>query len=254
MLEEKLQEVLMQLREAERDFKEKYRIVREWFQGHTENLAERVEDLTFLCELPSEERMLLTYPVIGNWVLKQMEQFQPQTEYQRKVYDLMRKVVSEGRFKNPHMESAYANPVNFTRMEDELLSTMLSNPEESMALHKFISQIGDVVSEMVYSGKLPRKETYTTDLGHGLVAHVQHLTYYVAAPLERLVRRGGTKPLHLTIMVVDDENPDEWYQRLLSVGFQEIKGQQGAFYDAETALKALEQGRYDVILNDYRTW
>ena len=101
MLEEKLQEVLTQLRAEESGFKGRYEIVRKWFQSHNENLAERVEELAFLCELPDKERRLVTYPVIGNWVLKQMEQFQPQTEHQRKVYELLRNVVSEGRFNNP---------------------------------------------------------------------------------------------------------------------------------------------------------
>ena len=148
------------------------------------------------------------------------------------------------------MESSYDNPINFTRMEDELFSNMLFNPDESMALHKFMEQIGKVVPDLVYNNKLPIKATYTIDLGHGLVAPVQHLTYLVAMPFERLVDWKGTKKLDLTIMVVDDEHPEEWYQRILSVGFKEISGQQGTFCDAETALKALEHGRYDVILTD----
>ncbi len=250
MLEEKLQPVLTELRAEERDFKGRHDVVSRWFRKHPNNLADSVEDLTFLCELPTEDRYVLTYPVIGNWVLEQMQAFEPQTEHQRKVYEMMRTVIAESRFNNQHMQKVYDNPVVFTRMKDELLATMLSNPEESMPVHKFMCEIADGVSKLVYGRKLPSKETYTTDLGHGLFSPVQGLTYFVARPFERLVEDNIAGAIGLTIMVVDDEHPEEWYHRLLSVGFEERNGQHGMFYDCETALEALERGQYDVILTD----
>jgi hypothetical protein len=250
MLEEKLQPVLTELRAEERDFNGRYDIARSWFREHTGNLANSVEDLTFLCELPNKDRYVLTYPVIGNWVLEQMQAFESQTEHQRKVYEMMRNVVAESRFNNHHMQRVYDDPVSFTRMKDELLATMLSNPEESMPVHKFMCGIADRVERLVCDGKLPYKETYTTDLGHGLLSPVKGLTYFIVRPFERLVDKNMAGPIGLTIMVVDDEHPEEWYHRLLSVGFEEREGQQGMFYDCETALEALERGHYDVILTD----
>lgn len=203
-----------------------------------------------MCELPNEDRYVLTYPVVGNWVLEQMQAFEPQTEHQQKVYEMMRNVVAESRFNNHHMQRAYEDPVAFTRMKDELLATMLSNPEESMPVHKFMCWIEDKVGRLVSDGKLLHKETYTTDLGHGLFSPVKGLTYFVARPFERLVNDNRAGPIGLSIMVVDDEHPEEWHHRLLSVGFEEREDQKGMFYDCETALEALERGQYDVILTD----
>lgn len=250
MLEEKLRPVLRELRAEERERKANYEIVRNWFQVHVENLAESVEDLTFLCELPDEERTFLTYPVIGNWVIEHMKRFEPQSEHQRRVYELMRRVVSEKRFNNHHMQELYDNPVTFTRMVDELLATMLSDPNESMPVHNFMYGISNEVRDLVHGHKLPRKDSYTTDLGHGLFSPVHSLTYFVSSTFKWLVEQNRAGPIGLTIMVVDDEHPEEWYHRLIAVGFEEREGQQGMFHDCETALVALERGHYDVILTD----
>ena len=51
-------------------------------------------------------------------------------------------------------------------------------------------------------------------------------------------------------MIVDDQSAQEWYERMISVGFKDIPGQQGFFPDCESALEALETGHYDVILTD----
>ncbi len=252
MLEEKLEPVLRALRGAE-DFKGRYDISRNWFQEHEENLAEGLGDLSFLCKLPSEERRALTYPVIGNWVLEQMQAFEPQTEHQGKVYAMMMKLVSESRFNNHHMQNVYEDPVAFTRMEDELLATMLSNPEESMPIHRFMCQIAAGVSEEIGKVLYRRnwhEEGYAIDLGHGICSPVNSLSCYIGSPFERLVKENRAGPIGLTIMVVDDEHPEEWYHRLLAVGFEKRGGQEGVFYDCETALEALRKGHYDVILTD----
>src|SRR3989344_2422691 len=250
MLEEKLRPVLTELRAEARDLKGRYDIARNWFQEHAENLAESVEDLTFLCELPDEERTVLTYPVIGNWVLEQMKRFEPKTEHQRRVYELMRGVVSGKRFNNHHMRGLYDNPFAFTGRVDELLAAMLSNPEESMPVHKFMCGISEEVCNLVYNQKLPQKSSYTADLGHGLFSPVDSLTHFVGEPFVVLVKSNRAGSIGLTIMVVDDEHPEEWYHRLLAAGFEEKEGQQGMFRDCETALEALERGHYDVILTD----
>lgn len=250
MLEERLQGILTELRKEERDGKSRYEVVRAWFNKNQENLAEGVEDLAFLCELPDQERKVLTYPVIGNWVLQQLNTFVPQTAHQRKVYEMIKTVVAETRFNNPHLQQFYPDPVAFTRMKDDLLATMLANPAESMPVHQFMCDI--LHQEGMKAYKLSKKPgvEYSSDFGHGIFAPLQGLTYYVARSFERLVEWGRAESLGLTIMVVDDERPEEWYGRLLAVGFEERAGQPGMFYDCESALEALTTGHYDVILTD----
>jgi CheY-like chemotaxis protein len=96
---------------------------------------------------------------------------------------------------------------------------------------------------------LPRKETYTTDLGHGLdgpAGSFEYITWHTRA----LMESNKAEPLDATIMIVDDQMPEAWYQRMIYVGFKDIPKQQGFFYDCESALVALEHGKYDIILTD----
>ncbi|MBI2546969.1 MAG: response regulator [Candidatus Aenigmarchaeota archaeon] len=246
MLEEKLQPVLSRLREKQMEKKDSYEIVKGWFQDHEENLAESLADIAFVCELPHQERGLLTYPVVGNWVLQEMGQFSPQRGKQTQVYPLLRRLVVEHRFNNHHTGSLYDKPEEYNRMWDELNGLMLSAPEDSMPLHKLMKEIRTRAGQTIHD--LPRKNTYTVDLGHGLMSPFDSfafLTFYFGATVEV----GQAKPMDLTIMVVDDQHPEEWYRRMTAVGFKEPDGQ-GAFYDCESALKALENGHYDVILTD----
>ncbi len=247
MLEERLQPILYHLRERDRERKDNYKIVKDWFQQHEENLADSPTDMAFVCELPHSERSLLTYPVVGNWYLSEMRQFRSQTEHQSKVYTLIRRVVAEGRFKNHHMRSFYDNAEDYNRMFDELNSLMLSDPDKSTPLHQLMQEIMATASREINT--LPYKDTYTVDLGHGVISPLHSfafLTWY----FDTFVKRGQSKPLDLSIMVIDDEHPEEWYSRIMAVGFKEQEGQQGTFHDCESALKALEKGRYDVILTD----
>jgi CheY-like chemotaxis protein len=250
MLEEKLQHLLTELRAEEMTPKSRYDLVKTWFGNHAENLAETEEELVFLCELPYAERSVLTYPVMGNWVVDKMNGYQPQTEHQRNIFGMMKSFILENRFNNPHMEKYYDTPLTHTKMEDELTVAMLSNPEESMTLRRFLREISRGLGDLIYKRELPTSKPLETDLGHGLSAPVKHLTYYSSSTFENLVEDYKTGPVGLTIMVVDDESPEEWYRRLLAVGFEEKAGQPGMFYDCETALAALEKSDYDVILTD----
>lgn len=243
MLEEKLQPMLTQLREKALP-KEKYEITKSWFKEHEENLAENIEDLAFLCELPYEKRTFLTYPVIGNWVLHEIEQFKPKTKHQKEVYTILRELVLERRFNTPHTKEFYDEHANYTKTWDKLTSAMLSDPNDSMPLFELMKGI---TKKAKIINKLPQKDTYTTDLGHGLFSPIHHFTF-LTFYFEILVENKQTDPLDLTIMVIDDEHPKEWYDRLISVGFK--KSDKGFFYDCESALKALEKRNYDVILTD----
>jgi len=249
MLEEKLLPVRKQLKAAA-DFEGKYLIVKKLFQDNTQNMADGVKDLTHLCELPDEDRHILSYPIIGNWVLEQMNVFEPQSIHQQKVHDLMRTLVSETRLCNRYTRKIHHDPIAYTQIEDELIALMLRKPEESMPVHELMCSIASKVADVVSDGSLEHKDTFQTDLGHGLYAPLSHLSCFMASSFEILVKYNYAGPIGLTIMVVDDEIPDKWYNRLLSVGFEEIDGQQGYFYDCESALQAMQQERYDVILTD----
>jgi len=249
MLEERLNPVLTQLRTEERERKANFEIVRTWFREHEEKLADDLADMTFVCELPHPERSLLTYPVIGNWYLDKMGSFKPQTDHQQGVYNLLRNLALEKRFNDHHMKALYDGHEEYNRMWDELNSVMLSNPTESLPLHEMMRGIHREVARAVYDGDLPQKDNYTIDLGHGLAEpsnSFEFLTWYFGTIMER----GQAELLDLTIMVVDDQHPEAWYQRMVSVGFKHQEGQQGYFFDCESALEALGKGKYDVILTD----
>lgn len=246
MLNEKLQPVRSRL-DPQANRQANYQIVRDWFQGHEENLADDIEDLSFLCELPQPERTLLTYPVVGNWILQETRHFNPQTAYQESIHSLLRDLVAETRFKNPHMARLYDRGEEYNRQWDELNSCMLSNPDESNPLHELMEGIAGHANAAI--SELRHKETYTTDLGHGLMNPFDDfafLTWHFGVALEHR----NAQPLGLTLMLVDDAHPEMWYSRMISVGFKHEEGQQGFFYDCETALAALENGHYDVILTD----
>lgn len=247
-LSERLSPVLSQIR-ATTDRSEQSGIVRAWFNQHEEDLANDITDLTFLCTLPNAERTLLTYPVIGNWVLGRMASFVPQTDHQRTGFTLLRELVVEGRFVNSHWVSAPETKADFNKEEDELNSFLLKDPNDSMALYQMMHRISREMADAVMSGNLPKSDTYTSDLGHGLFAPTQNF-YFLTEALRHLVEMRRAEPLNCSIMVVDDQHPDEWYQRMISVGFKHVEGQQGYFSDCESALEALQTGHYDVVLTD----
>ncbi|MFA4820414.1 MAG: response regulator [Candidatus Aenigmatarchaeota archaeon] len=76
------------------------------------------------------------------------------------------------------------------------------------------------------------------------------MTYFVVAQFEWNLNNGVLDPLDKISMVVDDTEPEYWDGLLKLAGFQEIEGQPRYFRDGESALPALEKGRYDVILTD----
>jgi CheY-like chemotaxis protein len=246
-LSERLLPVLGQIR-ATTDRAEQFGIVRAWFNQHEGDLANDISDLTFLCTLPREERTLLTYPVIGNWVLGRMESFTPQTNHQRTGFAMLRELVVEGRFVNDHWRLEPKE--KFNKQVDEFNSFLLKDPDDSMTLNEMMRRISMEMGDAIMSGTLPTSDNYTSDLGHGLSAPVHHFYFLTSLYLPYLVEGHRTEPLDYSIMVVDDQHPDEWYQRMIAVGFRDVKGQQGYFPDCESALEALRAGHYDVILTD----
>ncbi len=247
MLEERLGPLLTQIRTTEQEHVQ-FEIVRAWFEGHEENLAESIADMAFVCELPNRERHLLTYPVMGNWYLDKMVRFEPQTEHQRDLFALLSNLVRERRFNNDHIDHLYSPHEEFNRKKDEFNSSMLGDFDAALPLCDMMRGINREISDEVYGERIPKRPR-KVDLGHGLAApsdSFNFLTYY----LDTIARYGRIKPLDLTIMVVDDQDPRGWYQRMISVGFKDVEGQQGYFFDGESALKSLRTGSYDVVLTD----
>lgn len=247
-LEQKLQPVLESI-QKEALPQDKYQTAQDWFEVHEENLAASATELFYLCRLPDEDRRLLTYPVIGNWFLDKISAFKATTPHQEQAYQALRQMVKETRFCNSHLERYYQDPYGYQRRLDEFNSLLLASPDESMPLHYLLENIGNKIAEAVYNQRLPRGENYSSDLGHGLVAPSREfcfLTWY----LNTLREKNLAQPLDKTIMIVDDEQAQNWYQRMIAVGFKDQSGQPGYFADCETALAALKKGHYDVILSD----
>ena len=232
--------------------KQRYNVAKAFFDEHTENMADSIEDMAYVCQLPNAQRRLVTYPVVGNWVLNEMGFFVPKTEHQRRVLPALRNIASETRFNNSHTEDFYGRRDEYNASWDELNGLMLSNPEESIDFHKFLLDITQRAStDMREVMQKPDfdEESYTIDLGHGLLSPFGHFDF-ITHGFENSVQQSNAAPLNLTVMVVDDEHPDAWYKRMISVGFAEREGQKGYFHDCESALAALEAGQYDVILTD----
>jgi len=249
MLLEKLTTILDQLGSEEKEIKADYELVRNWFRFHEENLAQDLDDLASVCKLPQRVRRLLTYPVVGNWFLDKMAIFNPQAGHQEQVYSLLRGLTVETRFNNNHMQLLYETPEEYNRRWDEMSALMLAQPTLSAPLHEMMQTISKEIGLAVYEGRIPKSDAYTIDLGHGLVGPAESfnfLTWHFGSLLEH----GETEPLDLTLMVVDDQKAQVWYERLIAVGFKDQADQQGFFPDCESALEALRRGHYDVILTD----
>ncbi|MDO8556202.1 MAG: hypothetical protein Q7R96_03445 [Nanoarchaeota archaeon] len=246
MLEEKLIPIRTQLRPKKK--KTNYKKVLDWFSEHQENLVEEFSELPFLCTLPHYERILLTYPVLGNFFLHQFRTFIPQTPYQQKACASLEQLAQEKRFNNPHMEQFYQKKETFNELFDACNGYLLTSPKELAPITRFLEQLAESYGKEIDKlfSIIPEKP-YTCDLGHGLIAPYEDftsLTWYAE------VIQKNSQPTNLTIMVVDDEHPEIWYNRLLAAGFKKRENQQGYFHDCETALEALRTGHYDVILSD----
>jgi CheY-like chemotaxis protein len=177
-----------------------------------------------------------------------MASFVPQTDHQRAGFTLLRGLVVEERFVNDHWNLEPKE--DFNKKEDEFNSFLLKDPDDSMVLDEMMRKISGEMDDAITNGNLPKLDTYTSDLGHGLLAPVYSFYFLTHLYLYNLVEMRSTEPLDYSIMVVDDQRPGEWYQRMISVGFKHIDGQQGYFLDCESALEALQAGHYDVILTD----
>jgi len=118
---------------------------------------------------------------------------------------------------------------------------------------KGLLPLNNIVKEIIKGyfpemNAIPERPTYQTCVGHALGSPLMdytNLTTYID-----IFERSEVPEIDATIMVVDDEQPEDWYQRLLAVGFKEIEGQQGYFFDCESALEALKTEHYDIILTD----
>lgn len=245
MLEEKINPVLTQLRAEDRDRKDNYGIVRAWFLDHTENLAPNLKDLTFVCKLPDPERTLVTYPVMGNWYLGKMAK--TRRHYSEQQYSLLRELIAETRFNNHHTKCFYEDTEGYNKKLDEFNASLLSDPDKAVLLDKSLIRICEDI--FATSEALYKFNTYTIDLGHGFNSPAVEFSF-LTLNFRSLMESKKAAPLGLTIMVVDDQQPEQWYRRMIAVGFEDNPKQDGFFFDCETALSALENGHYDVVLSD----
>lgn len=248
-LEKQLQPILTQIRVDGLEPQARYQLVKDYFDAHEENMAASVADLTYLCRLPNEDRYLLTYPVIGNWFLDKISTFQSSSPHLEKAYVALRNLIKEERFCNSHMKKFYDDAYGHNKRMDSFNSLLLTSPYGSKALDDLLEQITSEICHAVYYEDLPVTPDDSTDLGHGLASPAKSFDF-LTWHLSVFIEHRGTKPLDLTIMVVDDEHPEEWYERMISIGFKNIKSQKGYFRDCESALKALKKGHYNVILSD----
>ena len=99
------------------------------------------------------------------------------------------------------MEKLYDKHEEFNIKLDELNTQMLSNPDESIPLHKLLQKIKEPIGEAVYEGKLPKKKTYTIDLGHGLYSPFDSYSF-LTWNFDTIFNEGNTKPLNLNMIKI----------------------------------------------------
>lgn len=252
MLEHGLQPILQELRGESLDRAGRYQVAKNWFTTHPENLAANPKDFIYLCRLPTPQRKVVTFPVIGNWFLDKLKQFEPTSPLQTYSHLLLKHLVSEKRFNNEHTHDLYGTErgLVFNRRNDRLNGLMLQDPDQANALADYLRAITLDVATVVDQERAEGEGNYTSDLGHGIAGPAMDFDHLVFS--SRILKEmEEAKPLDLNIMVVDDTHAEQWYQRMLLTGFKDQPpGQQGAFTDCESALKALERDRYDVVLTD----
>jgi hypothetical protein len=248
MLEQLLAPLVQQLDPAESAQQANYTRAEAWFRSHEEPLVQRAEELRYLCTLPRSIRTTVTYPVIGNWFLDKIDRFEAHTAHQRQVRGLLRTLVCEKRFNNHHAGEFYANRDAFNRDLDALYVRMLANVAESTVFHELLQTTNDDLCETI--GKLAvRRIGASVDLGHGVLSPANSFAF-LTFHYDVAIKRNRPIALPCSIMVVDDECAGEWYTRMIGAGFKEVTTQQGSFSDCESALVALPDGHYDVVLTD----
>jgi CheY-like chemotaxis protein len=247
---EKLSPVLTQVRALSGDRAAQYGIVRSWFEEHPENLARNMEDLALVCTLPREERILLTGPLIGSWFIDRMSSYVPQTSSQATTLGKLITYIELNRFIHGDMD--YDSPqedwAENNRRFDELAAATNNDPVGGTEIvSKLRAHFEEFVNDIF--NNVPKLDSYTVDLGHGLGQYAQHICMPVTDVLARH-HEESREPLDVSIMVVDDQSPEDWYNRMVAQGFKDVPGQQGFFLNCESALVALETGNYDVVLTD----
>jgi hypothetical protein len=227
-----------------------HQVVRDWFELHPENLAEDLTDLSFICHLPWQERGLLSFPIVGNWFLEKVSSFEPQTPNQKQALQMIQGLTLESRFNNHHWKPPYADAEGFNRKEDEFNAFMLTCPDELKGLEELTYKImRDVQLASHYHEIKDNADSRTIDLGHGLLSPI-HSFCLLTIFLRSVIDRPVSKSMGLTVMVIDDTQPEDWYKRLINVGFAEQEGRPGYFPDCESALEALKIAPFDVVLTD----
>lgn len=250
MLQESLEPLIKQVEGQE--WEDALKITREWFAAHPEDIAGEGSELSYLCELPNEIRMLVTYPVMGNLVLARLRGFQPRNDYQRMLLETAECIVEETRFHNHH-HTREVKPMRLIQLETELTANMLGRTEDGAELQRYITDaITQPAVDVIDNLQQAAGKSYSSDFGHGLIAPLHDFTYHIVHEFGFRTEKNmwHNRPLDKASMVVDDTDPAYWHGLLKLAGFQEREGQPGYFRSGESALPALETGNYDIILTD----
>ncbi len=223
-------------------------LVQTWFLEHPENLARDVEDLTMICVLEYDERKLLTDPILGNWLMGQIDKLTPESPTQAEALAKTKEIFGLLRFHDSRFGNETGNKIAENNLYDELNALLISDPDTVKytvgEVRKIMMNAQDGVMEHVLSGR------YKTGLEHGILGPMDIFWYGTTLNFEIESQFHEVEPMDARILVLDDKDAEDWYKRLVAAGFKDDPDQQGHFTDPSLALVALLNGNYDVILSD----
>lgn len=248
MLEEKLRPVLKQIR-AEPDHEQKYQVTVKWFQENRENMFSDLSELGYLCDIENrDERHLLVAPVIGNWHMERLEQFIPENEMQSDLARQITNIIDEMRFTDSAWTSYYKDHFRLLEMKNEFTIQAVDNLNDAEPIHTHLHNLFLEIMPVIEKRQM-RVTREDADINHTLYGGMMHYKSPLSS-VELAINYGPAKKPNVNIMVVDDTEAQSWHEQMIECGFLDIKGQRDYFHDCESALYALENGGYPVILSD----
>lgn len=161
-LEERLKPILAELRTAKPFSQQRSKIVRTHFENAPDGeLTYAPEEILYLCSIPFDDSSVLRCPLIGNWFLEKLREYDPLSEHQKQVSGLMREVLAESRFVNGFMPKTVEEAA-LTALKIKLYQAMYLNPEESKVLLEFLNGIyGEMHRLAVQDRSYQRTKSYT---------------------------------------------------------------------------------------------
>ena len=107
----------------------------QWFRKNTENLVNDVGDLSFVLSLHFYEHNILTRPILGNWILHDMADFNIENDAQRRIYDTMMEMILAYEFPSQYgntsswHDSKLYSP-KLKQLGEELVDLSVQNAED----------------------------------------------------------------------------------------------------------------------------